>query len=139
MSNSSGPGSINILLFMAPDLTAPHNTTLWLFDGVSVAPHNDITTIVNPGDTITWQCVDNGSGITTVSGFSNFASAIFSKEPQAVGVMEYMATIEDTQPGEYTSYQVTVNGQTYDPKIRVISDKCKTNTPENTSSALANA
>ena len=97
--------------------------------------HNLYTTTADKGDIIEWYSESK----LNFQGFKNIAPSLFTSGPTQLTLPPNLTGFQATVGDISGSYSLEFHGQTWDPKIRVISDKCKTNTRENTSSALANA
>lgn len=109
------------------------NGELWLTEGNYSAPFFEFENSAKPLDVIQWIA---GKEIFSFENVFTRDHGLFRERPVHIpGGFEVQIGRPFVDPG---SYSIVTNGRIWDPKIRVISEDCKTNTPENTSSALAN-
>lgn len=100
-------------------------TGLYLEDNEGHTGNNDITTIVSPGDSVTWKLKDGG-GITKLTGISEKQQPnnqdIFSSGPSRVSDSEWQGTVSTSASGtESYSIDYEIDGTPYsdDPDLDV--------------------
>ncbi len=98
-------------------------TNLHLHDNEGHEGDGSITTIVSPGDTVTWQ-IASGANISEITSIYAKAGSqdIFSSDPVSNGDGTWTGTVSNSATGE-ESYGIKymVNGVEYDddPKLQV--------------------